>query len=314
MSRGIKALWIVIGSIFAVGVILAAIGFALGGSGSLWWSKDGIHFGTRDVTTVEYAESDTAAFSALDVRLIESDVEIVSSDSYGYSFTYTGAQTPVIEVSGNTLRVVEETDSFPIRIMGLWDVFEAISSQSKLTVYVPEAALLDTVTLYTASGDTHFEGNHFSIGTLDYKSASGGMNLSNLTLDTLILDVASGDVNVSEVAAKSASFNIMSGWLTYEGASLESLDLNMASGDATITGEITSFIKLQMVSGDVDLNLKGNEEDYSYEIERISGDILINGRAVTESSIPGSSSGGNSAAPGRIEVSLTSGSVNINFS
>lgn len=311
MSRGIKVLWIVIGSIFVVGAILTAIGITLGGSGSLWLGRDGIHFGPQEQNATEFADTDSEPFSNIDVELIEADVEIVTGSAYGYTFTYTGNQDPSVEIAGGTLKVKENFDVWPIRILGLWDLH---TSEAKLTVYVPEEASLDQVTLYTASGETVLTSNQISIEHLDCKSASGDVVLAGLQLGSLSLDVASGDVSLSEVKASSAYLNLMSGWLNYEGAELESLDLNMASGHAAITGEITSHIKVQMASGDIDLNLKGNEDDYRYEVNRVSGDIRVNGRSVSESSWPSSSSSGSGSALGLVEINTTSGSVNLNFS
>ena len=311
MSKGIKTLWIVIGSLFALGIILAAVGFALGGTGSAWADRNGIHFGNPTENRVELAEKESEPFENLDVLLVSADVEFVTGSSYGYEFVYTGSQEPSVEIKDGTLRVVEDENNWRINIFGLWNIFD---NQAKLTVYVPSDAALNSVAISTASGDTVISGEGVNIKSLDCQSASGGITASNLDLEQLKIDVASGDVKLAAITANDARINLISGCLTYDKATLDSLIIDMASGDATVSGTVTSNLVLRMVSGDADFNLIGNEEDYSFSINRISGDIRVNGRGVNTGDLPGSTNQSSSTGgSGRIEIDTTSGSVNINF-
>lgn len=311
MSRGVKVLWIIIGSLFAVGIVLAVMGFALGGSGSAWVDKDGLHFGSQDTQVHEISDLSSEAFENIDVGLNSADVELVSGSSYGYEFTYTGTQKPSVEVSNGTLRVVEKEDGWRASIFNLWDWQR---QQSKLIIYVPSDAVLDTVNLFTASGDTFLGGHSTVIKTLTVQSASGSVNLGAMNLEQLNLDVASGDVYIDTVTAQNAALNIVSGLLNYNGGSINNLVLDMASGDVWFKGAVSNSLVLRMVSGDADFKLAGSEDDYSFSVKRISGDIRVNGREMVDSALPSSTEFGNSSAVGRIELDTTSGSVNITFS
>ena len=311
MSKGIKILWIVIGSMFALGVVLAAVGFAMGGSSNGWVDRHGVHFGNPTQNTVELADRESEPFENIDVLMVAADVEFVTGSSYGYEFTFTGTEEPTVEIKGGTLRVVEDDNNWRFNIFGLWNVFD---NQAKLTVYVPSDVTLNSVGISTASGDTVISGEEVSIKTLDCQSASGGITASNLNLEQLKIDVASGDVKLTSITAKDAKINMVSGSLYYDKATLDSLVLDMASGDATIKGTIANDLVLRMVSGDADFDLIGNEEDYSISINRISGDIRINGRVVDTGDLPGSTNlNSSTGGKGRIEIDTTSGSVNINF-
>jgi len=316
MSRGIKTLWIVIGSIFALGIVLAAVGFALGASGSAWFDRQGLHFGYGEERTMQLANNASESFEDIDIRLIEADVEILVADNYGYDFTYTGTNDPRIEVRHGTLTVVEQEDNWRINIFGFWNWrgWSLFDTHAILKVYVPRNAALNSVSFSTASGRTVLNGNQISIKKLDCNSASGDIRLTDLTLEQLSLDVASGDVDMNNVAAASANINMLSGRLNYRGAELDSLVLNMTSGDVDLEGEVTKLLQLRMISGDASILLAGNQDDYSFQFRKLSGNIKVNGQRVDgNTSWPSSTNTSGNGQGGHIEVDTTSGNVNIDF-
>ena len=312
MSGRMKVLWIIIGCLFALGLVLAGTGFALGATGRAWYDSNGLHFGNLNNRTIELAEDNTEPFEDINISLIEADVEIIVANNYGYEFTYTGTNEPEITVRNGTLTVKEHTENWHINIFGFWNFFD---TSATLKVYVPRNATLDNVSLETASGSTMLNGNNVSIRELSCQTASGDIRLYDLSLEKLRLDVASGDVNLNNVSATSATINLMSGWLTYRGAELETLEMNLASGDVTLEGEITRLLQLHMTSGDANILLVGDKDDYSFDIKKISGEVRIDGQRVDGGfGGPGlnhSSSGTGQGA--HIEIDITSGSVNINF-
>ncbi|MCL2529549.1 MAG: DUF4097 domain-containing protein [Coriobacteriia bacterium] len=313
MSRGIKILWIVIGFLFVLGVVLTTVAFALGATGSAWYDRQGLHFGTSE--RIQLADRDTATFENIDIKLYEADVEIVVADNYGYEFTYVGTRDPKVEVRNGTLIVVEKNENWRINIFGWnWSDWAIFDAGAKLKVYVPRDASLNTVSLSTASGNTVFNGNQTKIKTLDCNTASGNTRLSDLDLGTLTFNVASGDVRLSNVVASHATFNMMSGDLTYSGAKLETLTLNMTSGDVDFEGEITRLLQLRALSGDSNFVLAGNKDDYSFDIRKLSGSIRVDGQRIDGNfNGPGTSSVLGSAGGGHIEIDTTSGDVNITF-
>ncbi len=309
MNRGIKVLWIVIAGVFALGIVLAGVGLALGATGTAWIDRNGLHLGPRYAEALEVSDLDSESFSNIDVQLVEADVELIVSDSYGYEFAYHGTREPIVEVNGDTLRVVENPLEWGFQLFGLWNFWD---QDAVLKVYVPEDATFDSVTLHTASGETVLDGSNIDISQLDCKSASGDVKLSNLSLEWLYLDVASGNVTLKTVVATQADINMISGRLNCTGTEADSLTLNITSGDAFFEGKVVDELRLTMISGGANFELAGSENDYSFNIDRLSGDIRVNGRSVSEDSWP-SSSFNNGNGRGRVDIETTSGSVNINF-
>ncbi len=312
MSRGIKTLWIVIGCLFAMGIVLAAVGFALGATGSAWFDRRGLHFGVQDALPYEASDLDSEAFENINIELIEADVELVVGTGYGYEFSYLGSAEPIVEVSNGTLRVVENDDGWRVNIMGFWSMWN--HQQAKLTVYVPGDAALSNVKLATVSGDTYLGGESVPIKSLTCQSASGNVSMGDLDLERLDLEVASGDVRLDSVTAKEANINIISGRFDFDQGSLDNLVMDMASGDVWFKGTVTSSLALRMISGNADLELTGSEDDYSFGINRINGEVHINGRSAGDSYLPESTSiGAASEDKAHIQIDTTSGSVNIIF-
>lgn len=313
MSRGIKILWVTLGCICALGIVLTATGFALGATGNVWVDRAGLHFGPVETKTVEVTESDGESFEDIEIRLMTADVELVSADYYGYEFNYHGTMEPDIEIVNGKLTVTDRDAGWHTNIFGL-DSLLGREREVKLTIYVPSDAALGSVSLYTASGATVINGSGISIRALECMSTSGTIQLNDLDLETLRLDVASGDVYLNAVTAGSAVVDLMSGSLVYDEAQLDSLVLNIVSGNASLTGTVSKRLEANVTSGDVDLSLAGSENDYSFEIERISGDVHISGREVVDSALPGTSSlGDEGSRSGHIVAAVVSGSVNIDF-
>lgn len=304
MSKGIKILWIVIGCLFGLGVILTGIGIAFGASGGVYLDREGFHFGQRSEQTLEISDENTEAFSDIDISLLQANVEIVVAENYGYTFSYTGTREPSVVVSNGKLKVVEDEENWVLNIfnLGIFDRAEA-----KLVVYVPEDARLNKVVLETAAGDTSLNAHQLSIADLSCSSASGYVNLNGLVLEHLSLELASGDANLEEVSAESASISMASGWLHCNKVEMESLSIDMASGDVELTGTVSRFLNLQMVSGYADIVLDGNADDYSITVDKLSGDVSVNGNSIDSSYQTGGS------ANAHIEVDLTSGTVNFSF-
>jgi len=313
MSRGIKILWITIACIFALGIILTTVAFALGATGSAWYDRQGLHFGTSE--RLELADDATEPFENIDVKLRDANVEIVVANNYGYEFSYLGMREPRVEVRNGTLSIVEHEDNWRINIFGWnWSNYALFETGSQLKIYVPRSADLNNVSISTASGDTLFNGSQTKVKSLDCNTASGNTRLSGLDLGTLTFNVASGDVRMSDVSATSATFNMVSGWVSYKGAKLETLTFNMTSGDVDFEGEVSRLLQIRSISGDSNIVLAGSKDDYSFDVRKLSGSVRVNGQRIDGNfDGPGTSSIPSSAASGHIEIDVTSGDVNINF-
>lgn len=309
MRRGIKIFWIVIGSIFALGLALAIIGFALGASGRAWLDSTGMHFGNQETTTSVLADSASDSFRNIDVTLIEADVEIIVASDYGYEFTYRGSNVPEVSVSNGTLKVVEKSviNNWTLNIFGSWNFFE---TSSRLKVFVPADAALDVVSISTASGATVLNNRQIEIRKLVCQSASGDVRLSDLSLEQLNLDVASGDIEMHNVSANDVRITMMSGSLTANAVKYRNLKLDLASCDIDIQGEISDQLNINMLSGNVKIRLTGNPDDYSYEVTNLSGDVRINGRSMGFGTGIFETSSGRSSY---IVINTTSGDVDISF-
>ena len=314
MSRGMKIFWIALGCLLAAGIALTSIGFALGGSGNVWFNQTGIHFGSRDARTIELLEKDTEAFENIDIKLVSADVEIKSAETYGYELSFFGTNEPEVGISNGTLKIVEAPNNWHFNIFGWGNNF---LQEAKLTVYVPEGAVLDDVKLYTASGNTTLnleESDEISLVRLDCKSASGDLALNGLNLKVLVVDVASGSVNLNRVTAANASVDMASGDFRYDDASVDDLKINAISGNVTFSGKIAKSLQLSMVSGDARFDLDGAEGDYEFIVKKVSGNVTINGNSASEGFVPSITDiNEESDTIGRIDINLTSGRVDINF-
>lgn len=303
MSKGIKILWAIIGCLFGLGIILCAVGIAMGGSPNAYVDRSGLHFGGES-QTYELSDYNTEEFDSIDVDLLASNVSIVESDSYGYEFAYTGTSDPKVEVHNGTLSA-QENHNWALNLFGFWrDDFG-----STLTVYVPAQTDLKKVNISVASGDTSLEATDLTIDEAKVESASGFLRLEGLKINNLTVDTASGDVRLLNIEADKIKVSMASGKLSAQGVFAQTFKVDIASGDVDFEGEVVDTLDLDMVSGDADFTLPGSEDDYSFDMDKLSGHVRVNGYDISDLGHFGASQ--NARTRAHVDIDLTSGSVNF---
>jgi DUF4097 and DUF4098 domain-containing protein YvlB len=77
------------------------------------------------------------------------------------------------------------------------------------------------------------------------------------------------------------------------------------SGEINLLGSFTGNNKLRSVSGNVTMNIAGSKNDYNRTLSSVSGNIHVNGVK--------SGSDSNNSASNNIDLSVTSGNIDIRF-
>jgi lia operon protein LiaG len=214
---------------------------------------------------------------------------------------------------------------------------------------VPESFDRD-LTVSGGSGTINIDGeDDWQLGDLDVKLGSGKLNVQNIHALDVLIKASSGFVNVDGVTAEESEFRISSGKANINNVQAEYVslvatsgnidadsitaketDTNLSSGNFSlnnITGgltgqlssgrlavhfkEVTDAIDLNASSGRIQLDLP-NDGDYSlngvYNSGHISANLPLENKTETKNSITGKSGTGEH----EINISVTSGSAEIN--
>lgn len=112
----------------------------------------------------------------------------------------------------------------------------------------------------------------------------------DVNLGTIRLDVGSGDFASEELTAKS-------------------IDIQCGSGNIKLDGIRSDTIGIQCGSGDIGANIWDSRENYRYNIDVGSGDVVLDGHELGHDNKRGSWGNGSKS----IDVDCGSGDIDINF-
>lgn len=275
-----------------IGFLLTGIGSILGGrvtgiglnqNGFLIYTPHGPYTDGSDFKEYEEKELSLEAFTSLTLNADYGDVTVMASDHYGIAYGMPDYETLTYDIQDGALNVTEY-DSRSMDSNGniyLFNLnFGSFTDGSDyetpyLTIYVPENADLDKITV---------------------KNESGYIRLSDLQSNLLTVTCDYGDMKVNNISSNDININMESGYLEMDTVTSDTLsayndygDIDMqqlsVSGDARIALESgncnlkeLSVDNLDISSsyGSVDLYLNTPLSEYGYDLYTDYGSISLN--------------------------------------
>ncbi len=147
-------------------------------------------------------------------------------------------------------------------------------------------------------------------GEIDISGSACEMNIERLETKYIELEVDAGQITVADLNAEDAQFEIGAGEIFVDYANIEQMDVNIGMGNFVYEGEITRRGSVDCGMGNAELHLKGDKEDYNYEIDCAAGNVDIGnqsyGGLAAEKTI-------NNHADATIEIDCGMGNVTIEF-
>ena len=142
------------------------------------------------------------------------------------------------------------------------------NNEGNLIIYMPQDdTLLDNVSMNISAGD-------IQIDYLNAKKLDLNLGVGNLEIDNLYV-------------TKEAKINGGAGNISIKSGVISNLDLNLGMGKTELTAEIDGSNKIDAGVGNLELNLKGDESEYKFDVEKGLGTIRINNNKINEEGIFG---------------------------
>lgn len=286
----------ILGVIFVAGLLFVAIGLGLGAGKSAGENNKGSE---REIVTE--VQKNIEKFDSIKVDAISSDVMIFEDSDYGFEAQNSYGAKINWTVENGVLTIEENTElNFDFDI-GFFDK----SVENYIKIYVPKDTTLKGADISCVSGDTKFlkvKGDNIKL-----KLTSGDVVIEQCDFNKLEVSSSSGDVDIENSRVKKSDLDLISGDAKYENVKTEDVVTKSTSGDFDISGEVANSVNVELVSGDSNLNLKGKEEDYSFDIKSTSSEIRI-GENIFEDKV--SIQKGNK----QIKIDCISGEVEVDFS
>jgi hypothetical protein len=141
--------------------------------------------------------------------------------------------------------------------------------------------------------------------TLDINTSLGDVKVAGISVDNLTVDISWGRFIGTDVTAKSTIVNSSLGDINFYNFYTDNIIVDSSYGDTEFNGDINKNGSFDSSLGDIEMNLKGNYENYVFDVDLDLGELEIDGRNTR----PGNyNSNGN--VP--IRVDSSNGSVDIN--
>ncbi len=261
MQKVIKYLALAFAAVLAVSIIggiISAVGLF---SGLL--DNDAV---TDEMKTYDISEP----VVSLDIVVGAADFTVEKADSFRIVSNLKNLRV----TQENGTLIIEEATKF------------ATYNNAKLTLYIPEGTVFDT---------------------LDITTGAGRLTADALSAKIVHLVLGAGEVNIGSLTAETkAEIEGGAGKLTISGGLLKDLDLEMGVGQLNLAASLPGSSELELGVGESNLTLIGSETEYAFEIEKGIGSLTVNGQAVTDFGSFGS--GAN-----QVEIHGGIGAIHLNF-
>ena len=345
MKKSNRVFWSILGSLTACGILLSAVGFALGSEPGMVVDASGIHAITREEQTASHSinQPETEEFSQVSLETGSAQVDFVPSDHYGFSVQWQGQDTYQWSVENGTLTIQrlprEQGNAYLHLYLPFW---ELLDESHTVTVYYPAETTLNTISISGGAEDLSLENLHANRLEIDndygditlskvtaqaaeITAQSGNIQLTSGEIGQLTLTDEYGDISLEQVTAEALSAQLSSGNFTASGCSADTMQVDDLYGDVTLeettaeelnlscqNGEITAQGDLgggtlESQYGNVYYRTSRPEGDFSYTALCSSGEISLNGVAQESQSVQQ----GNGAAS--LTVISNSGDVGLEF-
>lgn len=272
MNRTLKNTLIIAAAVAVIGLIMAIVGFVLGGMQSISVSADGINLTTKDNSHSRFNQTYTGVTS-IDVKVDLRDVILREGSELKVESKGVGKNFKAENKNGTLLISEGGSGGFSFNIIGF---VGNNKGHSDLIITYPANTKFEDINIESDSGEINV--SDMQTSKLILYADMGSVNLNNIHANYLDTKLDSGNLSLKKVNAKKHDFHLDMGSLDaaeYTGGKIQG---ELSSGDADLSGIVTGPVDIYSDMGNVDLNLIGSENQYSYDLYVDMGDINLNGQ------------------------------------
>lgn len=129
---------------------------------------------------------------------------------------------------------------------------------------------------------------------------------ANSDFESFELDAGAGEIDIERLCTQYADIDMGAGALTIRNGKIEKLELDLGVGETNIAAKIGGNSKINCGVGETNLNILGDKNDYTLDIDAGIGSIEIDGMNVKHDAVIGN-------GKSKIEIDGDVGRINIDF-
>jgi|GEM_PF-6986717 len=276
MNTTLKNTMIIAAAVAIIGLVIAIIGFALGGMQVVNVSADGISLEKQGEGVIKIDESfDKDTINSIqgnfDLRDIELKTGTVGSEINVFS-KGVGRSFNVENVNGVLTFTDNKSTLFNFNLFGSY----GNGQFKKLIITYPVGTELNDVSIKSSSGDISI--SDLKADGMTINSDLGDVKFDNVTISKFSTDISSGNLKLINTNFKSMKFDLDLGDINASGYNGEEITGRLSSGDIKLEGILTGPVDITSDLGDLTFNISGNENMFSYDIKTDLGDVQLNGQ------------------------------------
>ncbi|BCN28974.1 DUF4097 family beta strand repeat-containing protein [Anaeromicropila herbilytica] len=264
-----RVMYTVAGGMILLGIILAIVGFLLGGGGLFTINSHGIssnnsiiHFQHGKIMSNNYSTFKQKKIALGNIKNIkintnDSNIRVIESDSFSIEYTYlSGNGKPCHTVKDGELIYDEpNTNGFSFS----WG--DDNDDNYYINLYIPKNASLDSFDIDSSSGDISV--SNFTAKSLSINSSYGDVDIDNVISTNTKVKLSSGDSEITNINTDVLDYNNSYGNADF--SSINTLNptdtnkngkisLTLSSGDTTIDKCTANKLEMKNSYGDIELS------------------------------------------------------------
>lgn len=278
-------------ALLVVGLVMAGVGFAMGGNNSIYFDNGRVQVQKRETKTLSVTEQ--LSFKQLDVRCSATDVKVIAGDKFGIEAVYEDGQQPEYELDGDVLKVYDSNSKDDRHTFSL---FNLSIKGNTMTIILPRQMLLEKAYVKGDVGDVELNGirasglivgsdtgrvqlNNVEGETLEISTDVGDLLVNNTKAErTLQIKSGTGSINGHVLQAQSIELIIDVGDTKLSGIESRELTARGGTGRVELSGELRGDISVQTGVGDIVLRTSLPRDQYIVDAHASVGDVRIDQR------------------------------------
>ncbi|OQB23279.1 MAG: hypothetical protein BWY11_02003 [Firmicutes bacterium ADurb.Bin182] len=264
MSSGMKKALIVAACIAAVGLLLIGISFIVGNRGVFeeYRIPDYSYGANKAVEPYYVNDMELDAFTSVKVDVVNADISIVKSTSYGIEIDYQDSRyNPTYRVGNNTLTVKDD----PVRnVRRFWDLFSfnfwrnnGLSlKRGQITVYLPE----------------------HEYESIELENVNGGITISDTYVDRLDAECVNSTISMENVKTNRATWTSVNGKIEARELTGSNINIECVNGSIELSGELSGKCRFETVNGTISIDTALERNQYDLDLSTVTGKVFLDGQ------------------------------------